>query len=67
MRSFLAIVVHHDVELYHNELVTEFLNGDLDEDIYMEEPVGFKDPNRPSLSYRLLKALYGVKQVPRQW
>ena len=49
------------------DVVTAFLNGELDEEIFMEVPAGFRDPNRPNLVCRLLKALYGLKQAPRQW
>ena len=37
------------------DVVTAFLNGDLDEEIFMEVPSGFRDPNRPNLVCRLLK------------
>ena len=49
------------------DVVTALLNGELDEDIYMEVPAGFKDPNRPHLVSKLQKALYGLKQAPKQW
>ena len=60
------MVAHLDLELFQMDVVTAFLNGDLDEDIYMEVPAGFKDPRRPELVCKLLKALYGLKQAPRQ-
>ena len=49
------------------DVTTAFLNGVLNEDIYMELPDGFRDLNQPNLFCRLLKALYGLKQAPRQW
>ena len=67
VRCFLATTAHLDLECDQMDVVTAFLNGDLDENIYMEVPAGFKDPNRPNLVCKLQKALYGLKQAPRQW
>ncbi|KAH9118753.1 hypothetical protein AeMF1_008245, partial [Aphanomyces euteiches] len=49
---------------------TAFLNSDLDEDIYMEIPMGLNDHKNPGLSkpvLKLKKSLYGLKQAPRLW
>ena len=43
------------------DVATAFLNGELDEKLFMEVPAGFRDPNRPNLVCRLLKALYALK------
>lgn len=67
VRCFLAIVAHLDLECDQMDVVTAFLNGDLEEDIYMEVPAGFRDPNRPNLVCKLQKAIYGLKQASRQW
>jgi hypothetical protein len=56
-----------DLETGQMNVVTAFLNGDLDEDISMEVPYGFKDPKRPDLVCKLRKALYGLKKALRQW
>lgn len=45
---------------------TAFLHGDLDEQIYMQQPKGFKDPGKEYVCL-LRKSLYGFKQSPRQW
>jgi len=44
-----------------------FLNGYLHEEVYVEQPKGFIDPNFPNHVYKLKKALYALKQAPRVW
>ena len=67
IRILLAMVAAHDLELSQMDVVTAFLNGDLDEEIYMEQPQGFQGVNFPNGVCKLQKALYGLKQGPRQW
>ncbi len=44
-----------------------FLNGDLDEEIYMEQPEGFIAPGTEKKVCKLVKSLYGLKQAPKKW
>ena len=67
MRCFLSIASSLDLECDQMDVVTAFLNGDVEEEIYMEVPAGFRDPANPNLVCKLQKALYGLKQAPRQW
>lgn len=67
IRTLLAVVAAEDFECEQMDVVTAFLNGDLDEDIYMQVPEGLKTPANTGKVCKLNKALYGLKQAPRQW
>ena len=63
----LSIVCHLRFKLYQMDVKSTFLNGILKEEVYVEQPKGFKDPHLPNHVYRLKKALYELKQAPRAW
>jgi len=63
-RTLLSIVAMHDYELEQLDVKTVFLHGELEEDIYMNQPKGFVIPGKENLMCRLKKSLYGLKQSP---
>ncbi|GJV62020.1 retrovirus-related pol polyprotein from transposon TNT 1-94 [Tanacetum coccineum] len=67
IRIFLANVASKNMTVYQIDVKTAFLNGELKEEVYVSQPEGFVDPDRPHHVYRLKKSLYGLKQAPRAW
>jgi len=66
LRVLLSLVVALDLELRHVDVRTAFLNGDLDEEVYIKVPEGLHDMY-PGKCFKLRKAIYGLKQAPRVW
>jgi Reverse transcriptase (RNA-dependent DNA polymerase) len=67
IRILLALVAHLNLELHQMYVVNAFLNGELDETIYMKQPDGFVSQENADKVCLLGKALYGLKQANRQW
>ena len=67
MRLLLALVAKMNCKIYHLDVKSAFLNGVLEEDIYIEQPEGFEVSGCEDKVYKLKKALYGLKQAPRTW
>ena len=65
IRILLAIASHLNFKQYHMDVKSTFLNGMLQEEVYVEQPKGFIDPHRLDDVYKLKRALYGLKQAPR--
>ncbi|KAL8103217.1 hypothetical protein AgCh_027672 [Apium graveolens] len=65
IRIFLAYAAHKKFKVFQMDVKSAFLNGELEEEVYVEQPSGFVDPKFPNHVYRLDKALYGLKQAPR--
>ncbi len=67
IRSILSIVATEGLHLEQLDEKTVFLHGDLEEEIYMQQPDGFSMKGKENLVCKLKKSLYGLKQAPRQW
>nr|ABA97637.1 retrotransposon protein, putative, Ty1-copia subclass [Oryza sativa Japonica Group] len=67
IRTFFSIVAMHDLELEQLDVKTAFLHGELEEEIYMDQPEGFIVPGKEDYVCKLKRSLYGLKQSPRQW
>ncbi|KAJ9544963.1 hypothetical protein OSB04_024670 [Centaurea solstitialis] len=67
IRIFLAYAAHKNIKVFQMDVKSAFLNGVLHEEVYIEQPEGFVDPDFPDHVCILDKALYGLKQAPRAW
>jgi hypothetical protein len=67
LRLILAIASKEDLDMLQLDIKTAFLYGDLEEDLYMEQPEGYLDENKSNYVCKLKKCIYGLKQAPRAW
>ena len=67
VRALIAFAIQNDMLLHQMDVVTAFLNGNLEEDIYMQQPDGYVKEGSEHLVCKLNKSLYGLKQSPRCW
>ncbi|GLJ26041.1 hypothetical protein SUGI_0499460 [Cryptomeria japonica] len=65
IRLFLAYVTYKDFKVYQMDVKSAFLNGDLEEEVYIEKPNGFSLLDDGDMICKLKKPLYGLKQAPR--
>ena len=67
IRSVLAVAAQFQLPVYQLDVKSVFLNGELQEEVYVEQPQGYIKKGQEKKVYRLYKALYGLKQAPRAW
>ncbi|KAJ9554969.1 hypothetical protein OSB04_009583 [Centaurea solstitialis] len=67
IRTLIAISALKGLYIHQMDVKTAFLNGYLNEEIYLEQPEGFVVPGQENKVCRLIKSLYGLKQAPKQW
>ena len=67
IRLILAIVARMDLELHQMDVKTAFLNGEFDEEIYIDQPLGFKLKGHECKVCKFKRSIYGLKQASRQW
>lgn len=67
VRLLLALAAKNEWEVHHLDVKSAFLNGDLEETVFVKQPEGFVKENEEHKVYQLIKALYGLRQAPRAW
>ena len=67
IRILLAIAAFHDYEIWQMDVKTAFLNGHLEENVYMTQPEGFENPRDAGKVCKLIRSIYGLKQASRSW
>ena len=66
-RTLLAYATHKGFKVYQMDVKSTFLNDIFDEEVYIEKPEGFIDPDKRDMVYKLQKSLYGLKKGPSAW
>ena len=67
IRILLSITAHYDYKILQMDIKTSFLNGNLEEEIYMLQPEGFIVKNQEHMVCKLKRSIYGLKQASRSW
>ena len=67
IRILLFIAAHYDYEIWQMDVKTVFLNGNLEEEIYMMQQEAFVAKNQDHVVCKLKRSIYGLKQASRSW
>jgi len=67
IRLLLSYAINHGIILYQMNIKSAFLNGVIEEEVFVKQPPGFEDLKHPDHVFRVKKSLYGLKQAPRAW
>ena len=67
IRVLIALAAIHNLYIHRMDIKTVFLDGDLNEELYMIQPEGCISPGTEHKVCKLIKSLYGLKQTPKQW
>jgi hypothetical protein len=65
INTISALIGHHSWDIKHMDVKTAFLNGKIQDEVYMRQPPGFIDPKKPHQVCKIIRALYGLRQSPR--
>jgi hypothetical protein len=63
----LSYACSKNIKMYQMDIKASFLNGELEEEVYIEQPEGFQLSENADYVCKLKKALYGIKQAPKAW
>lgn len=67
IRIVLAIAAQMKLQLFQLDVKSAFLNGELEDEVYVKQPQGYEIKGKEGKVYKLQKALYGLRQAPRAW
>ena len=63
----MALMARYDLELHQMDVKTAFVNGELEEEVYMNQPKAFSPKGKDHMVCKLKKSIYGLKQASQQW
>lgn len=67
VRLILALAAHSGWEMFHFDVKSSFLNGEIHKEVFVSHPEGYEIEGEEYMVYKLKKALYGLKEPPKAW